>query len=84
MVTKLWVDPPAQKSIGWKYPWRELEVGDSFFVLCKCETPTELNRRLGSIARTLTHVSSFLKGRKFTTETVDEYGIAGVIVRRVA
>jgi len=27
--------------------------------------------------------SPFLKGMKFATEKVDEYGIAGVIVRRV-
>ena len=54
-----------------RYPWREMEIGDSFFV-----TGTPQNLRSGFV------YSSILAGIRITTSKVTENGVVGTRVWR--
>lgn len=57
-----------------KYPWRTMDVGDSFFVASDAARPAVMAQASHSGKRT---------GRRFTTRFVTENGVRGVRVWRV-
>ena len=69
------VPAPAVANLGApaKYPWRAMDVGDSFFVPEK--TASYMTSAALNAGRTL--------GRKYTVRTVTENGVKGARVWRV-
>jgi hypothetical protein len=66
--------PPKPTNSRAKYPWREMDIGDSFFVPCKKEDMVKFRKSLGACA-----CAPKLKPLKFTVRYVD----GGVRVWRV-
>jgi hypothetical protein len=65
---------PKQGRGDRKYPWKEMQVGDSFFV------PEGDIRRLASAASNASRFMMGAIGKKFVCRTVTEEGIKGVRV----
>lgn len=65
---------PAPAGARNKYPWRTMEVGDSFFVA---------NISTGGFGGTLAGAAA-RSGHRFTQRTVTENGVRGVRVWRIA
>ena len=67
-----------------KYPWDELEVGDSFFVASGHRTVNQRQRQL--IACSQGWINQFVSRKhvRFTTRIVEEDGVSGVRIWRVA
>lgn len=67
--------PPHVRGQGApKYPWREMEIGDSFFV-------SDRHRRSISAAASSARQH---RGHQFATRSVTENGVDGIRVWRVA
>lgn len=65
--------PPANMRRKFKYPWRDMDVGDSFFV------PEELAASASRSGR----FYGLRHGKKFSRGAVTEGGVKGVRVWRI-
>ena len=65
---------PKHRGGPWKYPWREMEIGDSFFVVGKTSSNVGL----------LSGVRKRYSKRKWTMRTLTEDSVCGVRIWRIA
>lgn len=61
-----------------KYPWRDIEVGESFFIPCDKESRNRVQCSMLGMCR-----RSRANGKRFTTRSVVEQGKSGIRVWRI-
>ena len=69
------IPPPPSRGISKRYPWSQMEIGDSFFV------PSSLTK--AATVRSATAYAKKRNGATYATSEIVENGVSGVRVWRI-